>query len=423
MNTENMSDIDCRIRSILDDLKVAKGDRDEVWGKSVSSSIGVLCNHLSNIRSSEDGTIDSESLKTAIRIISVIQRSKETGVAEAKKRTINLSFLKNCRPQLSNTYLEDELTIYSFSALSNLKEKWCSEYICDEIGSLKVRENIKPLIQWLEKLNINLNDQILLLSKVKPSVYSEEEWIIFLIEFVTKNVKKDLSKFDRPLVELLTYLIAGSAVDEIKLSVLDQMHQLSQINPFLLIRAEILSYLTIAREPITKKSYGLITQICDRYLTTVTELLKFDLKKEDVDNLHSLWMIFGSLLNKKDAIKRTNMLNGFIATMEASNLDNFSKGIEYLAADLLSAWEDLPESTRLDPNSQGLCNKLEMLKVNLNISQYCSKGQMIIYDPIFQEPLSKDFVITDKVSIFKPGYFQTRHNGTTKVIKKALVSN
>ena len=79
-----MSDIDCRIRSILDDLKVAKGDRDEVWGKSVSSSIGVLCNHLSNIRSSEDGTIDSESLKTAIRIISVIQRSKEAGVTEAK---------------------------------------------------------------------------------------------------------------------------------------------------------------------------------------------------------------------------------------------------------------------------------------------------------------------------------------------------
>jgi|GEM_PF-3953438 len=418
-----MSDIDCRIRGILDNLRVAKGDRDEAWGKYISGNIGVLCNHLSNIRPAEDGIIESESLKTAVRIISAIQCSKEAGVTEAKKRVINLGFLKNCRPQLSNTYLEDELTIYSFSALSSLKEKWCAEYISDEIGSIKVRENIKPLIQWLEKLNISLNDQALLLSKVKPSVYSEQEWAIFLIEFVTKNVKKDLSKFDRPLVEFLISLVTDRATDEVKLSVLDQINQLSQLNTFILSRVEIANYLTLTRESKSKKSYVLTTLICDRYITTITELLKFDLEKNKIEDLRNLWMIYESLLNKKDAIKKTNVLATSIASMEINDISNLTVGIEYLAADLLSAWEELPESTKMDPNSKELSNKLEILKINLNISQYCLKGQEVNYDPIFQEPISTDFAIVDKVNVFKPGYFQTRENGTTKVIKKALISN
>jgi hypothetical protein len=418
-----MSDTDNKLKEIINLLKVDKKDKDDSWNKAVANGIGILCNFLSNLRPQNEGIISSENLKTAIRIIATIQYAKEMGVSEAKKRTLNLSFLKNNIPEQSNTYLENELTIYSFLALRNLRENWCASYICDEIRSINSRDIIKPLIQWLENLNISLCDQLILLSKAKPNFYSEEEWVIFILELATKHAKKDLSKFNSHLVEFLITIITSQDSENIKLSALEQINQLSQASSFMLLRSEIANYLSYTRESKSKKSYFIRSQICKRYLDTVTELIKINSNKDLIINLQNLWMIYESLLNKKDAIKMSGILNACITSLDENGLDNLSEGIEYLAADLLCAWQELPESIRMNSSHQELSNKLEILKINLNISQYSSKGEKVIYDPIFQEPISKDFLIENMVSVFKPGYFQTRKNGTTKVIKKALVSN
>jgi len=423
MNIENKLDIDHRITSIITNLQTEKKDRSDTWTKSIASDIGILCNSLSNIKSPDGGLIDLDNLKVAIRVVAAIQYAKESGVAEAKKRILNLSFLKNNSPQLSNTYLENELIIYSFSALNNLKEDWCLKYICDEIRSITLRENIKPLIQWLEKLNLDLNQQISNLNNARPSLFSEDEWIIFIIEFVSKNVKKDFSKFDKSSVQFLSNLLTNKNRDEIKLAVADQIYQLSQINPFILFRAEIANYLSLSIESKSKKVYALTNQICERFLIIFSQLIEFNSNKTVIDDLRSLWSIYESLLNKKDAAKKNSVLTSLISSTNNTELGHLSKGVEYLAADLLSTWEDLPEPMRSDPISQELFNKLEILKINLSISQYCTQGQVISYDPLFQEPISKDFIPTDSVNIFKPGYFQTRANGTIKVIKKALVKN
>lgn len=418
-----MSDTENKLKEIINLLKIDKKDRDDSWSKAVANGIGILCNFLSNIRSQNEGIISSENLKTAIRIIATIQYAKEMGVSEAKKRTLNLSFLKNNIPEPSNTYLENELIIYSFLALRNLRENWCANYICDEIRLINSRDIIKPLIQWLENLNISLCDQLTLLSKAKPNFYSEEEWVIFILELATKQAKKDPSKFNSHLVEFLITIITSQDSENIKLSALEQINQLSQASSFILLRSEIANYLSYTRESKSKKSHLIRSQICKRYLDTVTELIKINSNKDLIVNLQNLWMIYESLLNKKDAIKMNGILNACITSLDENGLDILSEGIEYLAADLLSAWQELPESIRMNSSHQELSNKLESLKINLNISQYSSKGEKVIYDPIFQEPISEDFLIENMVSVFKPGYFQTRKNGTTKVIKKALVSN
>jgi hypothetical protein len=103
MNIENKLDIDHRITSIITNLQTEKKDRSDTWTKSIASDIGILCNSLSNIKSPDGGLIDLDNLKVAIRVVAAIQYAKESGVAEAKKRILNLSFLKNNSPQLSNT--------------------------------------------------------------------------------------------------------------------------------------------------------------------------------------------------------------------------------------------------------------------------------------------------------------------------------
>lgn len=421
MNDAHKQEVDSKIADLICQLKVEKKNRDELWNKSVGSSIGLLCNSLSQIKPLENNLFDPENLKAAIRIVSAIHFAKEAGSTDAKKRNLNLSFLKNQPPESINEYIEDELIIHSYSALNNLKESWCLDYICNEIRTTKLSENLKPLLQWLEKLNISLLQQITNLSNSRPNIFNEDEWIVLIIEFVTKNVKKDFSKLDKSVAEFLTNLVNGRSSEHIKQSISEQINQLSQLNRFILCRSEIANYLLQSRGSTSKKIYTITCQLCDRYLDTISHLLEFNLNKTEVNNLSTIWKIYESLLVKKDAAKKANGLISLLASLKESEPENLAEGLEYLVADLLAAWEDLPNNLRMDPLTKELINKLEILKINLNISQYSAKGEVLTYDPIYQEPLSDNFSPTGKVNIFKPGYFQTRKNGTAKVLKKALI--
>jgi len=421
MNNLNTQEIDSKIADLIRQLKIDKKDRDDLWNKSVGNNIGLLCNSLTQIKPLENNSFDPEGLKVAIRIVSAIHFAKEAGSSDAKKRNLNLSFLKNQIPQSINQFMEDDLVIHSYLALNNLKEKWCLDYICNEIRTTKLNENLKPLILWLEKLNISLIQQITNLSNVRPDIFDEDEWIIFIIEFVTKNAKKDFSKLDKSVVEFLTNLVISRNSEAIKQSISEQINQLSQLNTFILCRSEIANYLFQSRESKSKKTYAVTYQLCDRYLNTISHLLEFNLNKTEVDNLCSIWKIYESLLTKKDAIKKANELITILASFTESGLENLAEGLEYLVADLLAAWEELSDGLKMDPLSKELINKLEILKINLNVSQYSAKGEALTYDPIYQEPLSDNFSPTDKVYVFKPGYFQIRKNGTAKVLKKALI--
>ncbi len=423
MSDVNKQEIDSKIADLIIQLKVDKKDRSDLWNKAVGNSIGLLCNSLAQIKPLENNSFDPESLKVAIRIVAVIHFAKEAGSTDAKKRNLNLSLFKNQIPKSINQYVEDDLIIHSYLALNNLKEQWCLDYICNEIRTTKLNENLKPLIQWLDKLNDSLTQKITHLSNAKPDVLDEDEWIIFIIEFVTKNVKKDFSKLDKYAVDFLTNLVSEKNSEAIKYSVSDQINQLSQINNFVLCRSEIANYLLQSRESTSKKVYAINSQICDRYLSTISQLLKFNLNKTEVDNLSSIWKIYESLLAKKDAIKKTNELIAILDPLKESELENLAEGLEYLVADLLATWEELSDNLKIDPTFKELINKLEILKINLNISQYSAKGEVLIYDPLYQEPLSDNFSPTNKVNVFKPGYFQTRRNGTTKVLKKALIDS
>lgn len=423
MNDAHKQEIDSKIANLICLLKVDKKVRDDLWNKAVSSDIGLLANSLAQIKPSEDNLFDPENLKVSIRIISVIQFAKEAGSTDAKKRNLNLSFIKNQIPQPTNNYLEDELITYSHLALNNLKEEWCLDYICNEIRTTKLLENIKPLVQWLEKLNINLTQKITNLSNARPNIFSEDDWIVLIIDFVTRNVKKDFSKIDKSVVYFLTSLVNNQNSEVIKQSISDQINQLSQVNTFILCRSEIANYLFKAKDSTSKKTYAITCQICDRFLDTIKHLLQFNINKNEIDNLTSIWKIYEALLVKKDAAKKANELTTFIASFNQSGLENLAEGLEYLVADLLLAWEELSDDLKIDPSCKELVNKLEILKINLNISQYSAKGEILTFDPIFQEPLSDNISQANKVNVFKPGYFQTRRNGTTKVLKKALINS
>lgn len=421
MNNVNKQEIDSKIVDLICQLKVDKKDRGDLWNKSVGSSIGLLCNSLTQIKPLENNAFDPEDLKVAIRIVSAIHFAKEAGSTDAKKRNLNLNFLKDQIPQSINQYIEDDLIIHSYLALNNLKEEWCLDYICNEIRTTKLSENLKSLIQWLEKLNISLTQQITNLSNARPDICDEDEWIILIIEFVTRNAKKDFSKLDKSVVEFLTNLVNSKNSEAIKQAISEQINQLSQLNTFILCRSDIANYLFQSRESTSKKTYAITCQLCDRYLSTISHLLQFNLNKTEVDNLSSIWKIYESLLAKKDAAKKANELITILASIKDSGLENLAEGLEYLVADLLAAWEELSDDLKMDPLSKELINKLEILKINLNISQYSSKGEVLTYDPIYQEPLTDNFSPTDKVNVFKPGYFQIRKNGTAKVLKKALI--
>ena len=423
MSDVNKQEIDSKIADLIIQLKVDKKDRGDLWNKAVGNSIGLLCNSLTQIKPLEHNVFDPESLKVALRIVAVIHFAKEAGSTDAKKRNLNLSLFKNQIPQSINQFVEDDLIIHSYLALSNLKEQWCLDYLCNEIRTTKSNENLKPLIQWLEKLNIGLTQKITNLSNVRPQVFDEDEWIIFIIEFVTRNVKKDFSKLDKSVTEFLANLVSNKNSEAIKYSISEQVNQLSQLNTFILCRSEIVNYLFQSRESTSKKTYAINCQICDRYLSTISQLLQFNLSKTEVDNLSSIWKIYESLLAKNDGAKKANELITILAPFKESGLDNLTEGLEYLVADLLAAWEELADNLKMDPISKELINKLEILKINLNISQYSAKGEVLTYDPLYQEPLSDNFSPTNKVNVFKPGYFQTRRNGTTKVLKKALIDS
>lgn len=421
MNYENRLEIDSKITELMIQLKINKKDRDDLWDKSVNSIVGKLCNSLTEIKPFENESYDSESLKIAIRIVSVIHFAKDVGSTDAKKRNLNLNFLKKQSPQPINQFIEDELIIHSYLALNNLKEDWCLDFICSEIRATKNRENLKPLILWLEKLNISLKHQLTNLSNSRPNIIDEEEWIILIIEYVTRNSKKDFSRLNKSVIEFLINLVNSNNSEAIKYSISEQVNQLSQLNTFILCRSEIANYLFHSRESKSKKTYAITCKICVRYLDTINNLLQFNLNKTEVDNLSSIWKVYESLLIKKDATKKTNELIITLASYKENNSENLAEGLEYLAADLLSAWEELSGDLKMNPLSKELANKLEILKINLNISQYSAKGEKLTYDPIYQEPLSESFSSTNAVNILKPGYFQTRKNGTAKVLKKALV--
>jgi len=414
--------------------RLNKASRDADWQAKTAKEVGILCNEISAISKLPPIDFNTESSKTALQLITLIDFASKAGCKEAKKRQRNLKlhFWNESSPPPIHECIDDQdVRFNAINAISFFKSEWVNNYIINELLKFSRKEELDALLNWHLK---STNDLILSLNilgenEVVKNKLNKPEWLVYFIEFITKNLRKNILLYKIDLIESITKFILyenKEISEEVKDLIIEQTNLLTTLDPSLVTNINFINYYLACS---SNKSSKFIESVKTNISKTLN-LIRF-IKTTNIDaNQISL---FKSVLDsycdqipdKKKFFKAIIANNSDVEKILENNFKVTDQNIqdselELSLIDLTANWSSIFSEDKESNQKINFNKKIERLLKTVGIERYGVCGDIADYDPFYQELLTQPSHLTGKIKIIKSGFYQKRVNGTHRVLKKSI---
>ncbi len=409
---------------LMELLNVSKSEKNAEWLAEVNQHVAKLSSFYSQKTANIEVIISEEESIACLTSIASITYAANVGIKDAKKRVLNVKYWdKNPYPSIIKNLPSKLIQIAAYKKLSVISNQFSKDYLESEIALTQDIDVNAQQFEWLLKIVKNPSTLIETVAKIANSVDSVNLYHN-CVSYLNERIKKQTVSIDTGLCKALaTYALIDIKNDKLNTVYVDLIDSIFTARPDFLLNIDFLIYVgAVKKVNLSNKKFNkLSNDICIKFFDlaeTISVINPNFLNNDYIKELaaeHSNYIADIAALKKNKPEKYT-----FTHVSLAENETTNSK-IELNLIELAASWDDYKKNDASLEQRRYIEKKIENLLSSAKIDQYSQSGEVILFDPTKQENINLATDLASKVKVIKPGYTQTRLNGSIRVLRKAIV--
>jgi len=420
-------------------FQIKKKERQENWQEKGDTAINELAAEYNKLRTSSEIKTNQLLQNLLLTYFAIIDLAADAGNREAKRRNLDTSVWSDLAPATVWSIAETPVLrtlILKTIGKKFTKRPWYSNYMANCLGEASDLSDASLVVEIILS---SLGDKeatwsIILEPANRPSSLNQIQWFESLLFRINKKVKVNPQYLSNSFAHQIKHEIIDqldlASSSTIKSSMAEVILTAMTGRAVACLSAPHLSLIWSCKpeNPLDRQPKPTYKKLFEKLTQTIVDVSLLPCDDGTKTYLVDVWTISAQAFyaSEKAALASISAGDRRVLTElldrkgRVENVDS----IETLISEISACWsERTPDCFISAPALQNLDGILETARKRYGVTEISPSDTAVAFDPIVHHLVGSDSDIYGDVSVqvIKPGYIKHRENGSSKVIKKALV--